>query len=53
MGISGILADEGKVEFFTVDGRRLEHVQKGIIVVKTTRADGTVTVRKLNVSAEK
>ena len=52
MGISSIIADGGKVEFFTVDGRRLEHAQKGVVIMKMTRADGSVTVRKLNTSGE-
>ncbi len=47
LGIGGILADDCKVEFFTTDGRRLEKAQKGIMVMKITRSDGTVTIRKI------
>ena len=47
LGIGGILADDCKVEFFTTDGRRLEKAQKGIVVMKITRSDGTVTIRKI------
>jgi hypothetical protein len=47
LGIGGILTDDCKVEFFTTDGRRLEKAQKGIMVMKITRSDGTVTIRKI------
>ena len=47
LGISGVLAGDCKVEFFTTDGRRLEKAQKGIVVMKTTHSDGTVTIRKI------
>ena len=47
LGIGGILAGDCKVEFFTTDGRRLEKAQKGIVVMKITHADGTVTIRKM------
>jgi hypothetical protein len=47
LGIGGILAGDCKVEFFTTDGRRLEKAQKGIMVMKITRSDGTVTIRKI------
>ena len=47
LGIGGILAGDCKVEFFTTDGRRLEKAQKGVVVMKTTHSDGTVTIRKI------
>ena len=47
LGIGGILAGDCKVEFFTTDGRRLEKAQKGIVVMKITHSDGTVTIRKM------
>lgn len=49
MGVAGIIADGASIEFYTVDGRRLERAQKGVIVMKMTRADGSTVVRKLNV----
>lgn len=49
MGVAGIIADDASIEFYTVDGRRLERAQKGVIVMKMTRADGSTVVRKLNV----
>ena len=49
MGVAGIMADGSTIEFYTVDGRRIEQVQKGVIVMKMTRADGSVLVRKVNV----
>lgn len=47
LGIGGILAGDCKVEFFTTDGRRLEKAQKGVVVMKITHSDGTVTIRKM------
>ena len=49
LGISGILASDCKVELFTTDGRRLERPQKGIVAMKITQADGTVTTRKITI----
>lgn len=49
LGIGDILAADCQVEFFTTDGRRLEHAQKGIVVMKITHADGTVNIRKMKV----
>ena len=49
MGVAGIIADGASIEFYNVDGRRLERAQKGVIVMKMTRADGSIVARKLNV----
>jgi hypothetical protein len=49
LGIGDILAADCQVEFFTTDGRRLKHAQKGIVVMKITHADGTVNIRKMKV----
>lgn len=35
-----------KVEFFTIDGRRVSAAQKGVIIQKTTMSDGKVVVLK-------
>lgn len=48
MGVAGIVADGSTIEFYTVDGRRIERAVKGVVVMKMTRADGSVLVRKLN-----
>lgn len=36
-----------KVEFFTLDGRRVNGIQKGITIRKAIMDDGTVTVKKI------
>jgi len=36
-----------KVEFFTLDGRRISGLQKGITIRKATMDDGTVVVKKV------
>ena len=48
MGVAGIVADGSTIEFYTVDGRHIERAVKGVVVMKMTRADGSVLVRKLN-----
>ena len=48
MGVAGIVADGSTIEFYTVDGRRIERAVKGVVVMKMSRADGSVLVRKLN-----
>jgi hypothetical protein len=35
------------VEFYTIDGRRVNAAQKGITIQKITKADGTVVVKKV------
>ena len=47
--VGDIPADGASIEFYNVDGRRLERAQKGVIVMKMTRADGSIVARKLNV----
>jgi hypothetical protein len=36
-----------KTEFFNLNGARINKVQKGIVIMKQTMSDGTVTVRKV------
>jgi hypothetical protein len=36
-----------KVETYTLDGRRADSTQRGILIQKITRADGSVFVRKV------
>ncbi|MBQ9672119.1 MAG: hypothetical protein IJV34_04630 [Prevotella sp.] len=40
-------AENLKVEFFSVDGRRVNAAFKGIAIQKITKADGTVVVKKV------
>lgn len=47
-GISiATVAANRTVEFYTLDGRRLNAAQKGINILKITKADGTVVVKKV------
>lgn len=47
-GIENVMATGKpvKVEFFTIDGRRVSAAQKGVIIQKTTMSDGKVVVLK-------
>lgn len=46
--IQNVLAAEPvRVEFFTIDGRRVSAAQKGITIQKTTLANGVVTIKKI------
>jgi phage baseplate assembly protein gpV len=36
-----------KREFFTIDGRRANSMQKGIMIMKTTLSNGSIVVRKI------
>lgn len=38
---------EGTQEFFTLDGMKVDHPQKGINIVRTTSPDGKVSTKKL------
>lgn len=44
---SNVTAAQPGEEYFTIDGMRLDAPQRGLNIVRTTNADGTVTTRKV------
>lgn len=46
--VANTLADEAaKVEYFTVDGRQAAEPRKGLNIIRTTNADGSISVKKV------
>lgn len=42
-----IAGEATKVEFFTIDGRQVAEPRKGVNIIRTTNADGTISVQKV------
>lgn len=46
-GVNNILSDCKKVEYYTIDGVRLQSLHKGVNIVRQTTSDGTTQIKKV------
>lgn len=46
-GVNNILSDCKKVEYYTIDGVRLQSLHKGVNIVRQTNSDGTTQIKKV------